>query len=63
DTFKTSTNKTSMLQDVLKGRKTEIEFINGKLLELGKKHGISMPVNKALYEMIKLKEKIVSGEL
>jgi 2-dehydropantoate 2-reductase len=45
--------KTSMLQDVEAGRKTEVEMFAGKVLELGKKHGISTPVNEKLFKMIK----------
>ena len=45
--------KTSMLQDVEAGRKTEVEMFAGKVLELGKKYGISTPVNEKLFKMIK----------
>ena len=40
---------TSMCQDVLAGRKTEVEMFSLALLELGKKHGIPLPVNETLY--------------
>jgi 2-dehydropantoate 2-reductase len=40
---------TSMCQDVLAGRKTEVEMFSLTLLELGKKHRISLPVNEILY--------------
>lgn len=40
---------TSMCQDVLAGRKTEVEMFSLAVTELGKKHGLSLPVNEALY--------------
>lgn len=43
--FVTSDNITSMLQDFRRGRPTEIDFINGAIAELGRKHGIPTPVN------------------
>ena len=44
--------KTSMLQDVEAGRKTEVEAFSGKLIELAEKHGISVPVNRTLYQIL-----------
>jgi 2-dehydropantoate 2-reductase len=48
--------KTSMLQDVEAGRKTEVEIFAGRVLELGEAHGISVPVNRVLYQMIRVAE-------
>lgn len=48
----TPEGKTSMLQDVEAGRKTEVDMFAGTVIELGKKHGISTPYNKILREMI-----------
>jgi 2-dehydropantoate 2-reductase len=42
--------KTSMLQDVEAGRKTEVEMLAGTVIELGKRHGIPTPVNGKLFE-------------
>jgi len=50
-------NISSMLQDILKGRKTEIDFLNGKVVELGKKHNVKTPVNEMLVSMVKFLEK------
>lgn len=50
-------NKSSMLQDILKRRKTEIDFLNGKIVELAEKHKIDVPVNKTLVNIIKFLEK------
>ncbi len=44
--------KTSMLQDVLAGRKTEVDMFAGTIIQLGEKHNISTQYNKILKEMI-----------
>ena len=49
-------NRSSMLQDLMRKRKTEIDFINGAVVRLGKKHGVETPVNKSLVDLIKFKE-------
>ncbi len=45
--------KASMLQDIEKGSRTEIESINGSVVRLGERHGIPTPVNRALVAGIK----------
>lgn len=49
-------NTSSMLSDILHQRKTEIEAINGKIVEEGKKYGIPTPYNEMIYNLIKLIE-------
>lgn len=51
------TNYSSMYQDTARGRRTEIDFLNGKIVELAKKHGIQTPVNETLVSMIKFMER------
>ncbi|MFX1491082.1 MAG: ketopantoate reductase family protein [Promethearchaeota archaeon] len=51
-------NRTSMLQDIHRGRRTEIEFLNGKIVELGKKHNIPTPVNECLTQLVRFKESV-----
>lgn len=46
-------NKVSTLQDLEAGRKTEIDNLNGAIVELGKKFGIETPYNLALVKMVK----------
>lgn len=46
----------SMQQDLMKGRKTEIDHMNGAVVELGQRYGISCPVNAALTTMIRFLE-------
>jgi len=45
--------KTSMLQDVEAGRKTEVEMFAGKVIALGIKYNVPTPVNQRLFELIK----------
>jgi 2-dehydropantoate 2-reductase len=49
--------KTSMLQDVEAGRKTEVEMFAGRVTELGRKYGIPTPVNRVLLRSIQVIEK------
>jgi 2-dehydropantoate 2-reductase len=49
----TAQNRSSMLQDIERGRKTEIDSINGRIVEIGKKHGIETPINSTLVSLIK----------
>jgi 2-dehydropantoate 2-reductase len=51
-----STNLSSMYQDLQKGRRTEIAYLNGAVVELGARHGIDCPVNRALAEIIRALE-------
>lgn len=44
--------KTSMLQDVEAGRKTEVDIFAGTVVELGRRHGVPTPVNDVLGRMI-----------
>lgn len=50
----TARNTSSMRSDMLAGRKTEIDFINGYLVRLGNTLEIPTPVNQMLTEQVKL---------
>ena len=50
-------NKNSMLQDILKAKKTEIDFINGKIVDYAKELEIETPINTVLTLLIKGLEK------
>jgi 2-dehydropantoate 2-reductase len=54
--FRPSRNLASMLQDLRRGRATEIDYLNGAVLDIGRRHGIACPVNGALAEVIKTME-------
>lgn len=58
--FKTLTpdGKTSMLQDVEAGRKTEVEIFSGAVIEMGRELGIPTPVNDMLFRMIRTIEQM-----
>lgn len=48
--------KTSMLQDIEAGRPTEVEIFAGKVVELGRTHGVATPVNGAMLHLIRTLE-------
>ncbi|UCC19124.1 MAG: ketopantoate reductase family protein [Promethearchaeota archaeon] len=50
---KTAENKNSMLQDILNGQLTEIEFMNGRILKYAKELGIKVPYNKTLTHLVR----------
>jgi 2-dehydropantoate 2-reductase len=50
----TAANRSSMLQDVLAGRRTEIDQLNGQLLRIARRHGISVPLHEAVCSMIRV---------
>ncbi len=48
----TGANRSSMLQDVLRGSPTEIAAINGAVLREGRRLGVATPVNQLLAELM-----------
>ncbi|MCJ7698956.1 hypothetical protein MUO56_01725 [Candidatus Bathyarchaeota archaeon] len=40
----------------MKRKRTEIDFLNGKIVELGRKHGVPTPVNETLVDFIRFLE-------
>ncbi len=59
--FGASPNVASMRQDLLRGRPTEIDHMNGAVVALGRRLGIDCPVNAALVVMIKAMEGKIAG--
>jgi 2-dehydropantoate 2-reductase len=49
----TAANVSSMLQDVLKKKRTEIDFINGVILRQAQELGIAAPINSILVDLVK----------
>mgnify|MGYP002423059592 FL=1 len=49
-----------MGQDMQKGRRTEIEFLNGFVVREGEKVGMACPANAALTDIVK---RVETGEL
>ncbi len=54
---KTAPNRSSMFQDVLAKRRSEVAVINGAIVEEGKKLGIPTPVNAILTNLMLVREK------
>lgn len=52
----TALHHASMLQDIQRGRKTEIDALNGAVAGLGRQCGVATPVNEVIVAMIKAKE-------
>lgn len=48
----TRTDRSSMLEDVLAGRRTEIDAINGEIVRLGERHGIDVTANRVVTTLI-----------
>lgn len=46
-------NYTSMAQDALAGRPTEVDIFAGAVVELGRRTGVPVPVNTTLYGLLK----------
>ena len=59
----TKGNISSTLSDVRKGRPTEVSFLNGYLVRLGKQYGIPTPVNSALLNMVSMRSVIAVDHL
>lgn len=45
--------RTSMAQDLAAGRQSEVDFLNGAIVELGVKAGVPTPVNTAMVKAVK----------
>jgi 2-dehydropantoate 2-reductase len=45
--------KSSILQDLERGKKTEVDFLNGKIVRVGKEFGQHTPVNEKIVEAVK----------
>ena len=49
----TAANRSSMLQDVMAGRATEIDFLNGHLVEVALRHGVKAPRNREMLQAVR----------
>ncbi|MGI6434476.1 MAG: ketopantoate reductase family protein [Syntrophomonadaceae bacterium] len=52
----TADHRASMLQDIQRGRKTEIDALNGAVVDLGRRLGVPTPVNNIITTLLKSKE-------
>ncbi len=49
-------HKPSMLQDIEAGRRTEVDYINGKIVEYGAQAGMATPYNTMIHGLVKALE-------
>jgi 2-dehydropantoate 2-reductase len=64
EVFGPSRNIASMRQDLMRGKPTEIDYMNGAVVARGQRLGIPCPVNAALASIIKAMERAASrGEV
>jgi 2-dehydropantoate 2-reductase len=52
----TAENRSSMLQDVLRGKRLELEALNGAILERGRKHGMKLPYTERIVKRLRAKQ-------
>jgi 2-dehydropantoate 2-reductase len=57
----TAEHHSSMLQDLVGGRRTEIDFINGAVVARGAALGIDTPVNRTLTELVRFRESLLGS--
>jgi 2-dehydropantoate 2-reductase len=50
---RTSENLSSMLQDVLRGAPTEIDAINGAVVQIADEHSVRVPINRTIWSLVK----------
>ena len=55
-------HKASMLQDVEAGRRTEVDSLNGALVEWGERLGIPTPLNRAIWALVRALEDSWEGK-
>lgn len=61
--YRTATNFSSMLQDVLRGAETEIEAINGAVIRAAETAGVATPANRLLYGLVRAYEETRSARV
>ena len=49
-------HEASMLQDMKAGRRTEVDAINGAIVEAGRQASVPAPVTETLWRLVKLEE-------
>lgn len=52
----TARHRSSMLQDIERGRRTEIDHMNGAVARLGDRHGVEAPMNAHLASLVRFLE-------
>jgi 2-dehydropantoate 2-reductase len=57
------TSKPSMMQDMERGRPTEIDAINGAVVRAGERAGVATPYNRSLLALVQAREEIARATL
>ncbi len=53
----TYSHRSSTLQDIEKGKRTEIDSLTGQVIEIAERFGIDVPYNRCVYRMVKFLER------
>jgi 2-dehydropantoate 2-reductase len=56
------TQSSSTAQDLARGRRSEIDHLNGHVMHRGEALGVATPVNRVLYALVKLIESRVGAQ-
>ncbi len=54
----TAGHHSSMLQDLARGRPTEIDFMNGAIAAIGARHGVTVPYNACIADLVRFRESL-----
>lgn len=54
----TAAHRASMLQDIERGKRTEIDSLNGQIVRYGEELGVKTPVNRTLTALIRFREQV-----
>ncbi len=54
---RTAGNRCSMLQDLARGMPTEVDALNGAVVQLARRHGVPTPENERLWRAVRLAER------
>ncbi|MEN6343362.1 MAG: ketopantoate reductase family protein [Methanospirillum sp.] len=57
----TSGHHSSMLQDLARGQRTEIDFLNGAIAAIGARHGVPTPFNACIADLVRFRESLTGG--
>ncbi|HEY8491054.1 MAG TPA: ketopantoate reductase family protein [Dehalococcoidia bacterium] len=57
----TAAHRSSMLQDIARGRRTEIDAINGAVVRVAERHGLDAPANRLVTELVRARERLARG--
>jgi len=49
--------KSSTAQDLMRGKQSEIDYLNGLIVRKGAKHNIPTPANQAILALVKMLER------